>query len=111
DPRSRRGGHMTILDTIVADARDGVRERSAATPLEQLRDRLDTAPPVRSLAGAIERSPGLAVIAEIKRRSPSRGELAGDVDPVERARVYLDGGAAAISVLTEERHFRGSLDD
>lgn len=66
--------------------------------------------PVPSLAGALS-GPGLEVIAEVKRRSPSRGELAPDLDPVARATSYARGGAAAISVLTEPEYFSGSPTD
>jgi indole-3-glycerol phosphate synthase len=57
------------------------------------------------------REPAVSVIAEVKRRSPSKGDLAGIPDPASLARSYAEGGAAAISVLTEERRFGGSLDD
>lgn len=66
--------------------------------------------PVRDFAGAL-RGPGLQVIAEIKRRSPSAGPLAPDIDPVARAAAYTAGGAAAISVLTEPDFFDGSIED
>lgn len=67
-------------------------------------------PAARSLEAALTVS-GLRVIAEVKRRSPSRGELAADLDPAERAAAYARGGAAAISVLTEPEFFAGSLED
>src|SRR5246127_5153113 len=55
--------------------------------------------------------PDIGVIAEVKRRSPSAGAIREDLDPVEHARAYAQGGAVAISVLTDEAHFGGSLDD
>ncbi len=64
----------------------------------------------RSLAAALA-APGLQVIAEIKRRSPSAGVIDGDLDAAAQAKRYAAGGAAAISVLTEPDHFGGSLDD
>ena len=71
---------------------------------------LDLAPPPRDLQAALS-GPGLAWIAEIKRRSPSRGEIRPGADPVDIARAYERSGAAAISVLTDSERFGGSLDD
>lgn len=67
-------------------------------------------PPVRSLSQAL-RAPGLSVIAEVKRRSPTRGDIAPNADPVEVANGYARAGAAAISVLTDTPHFGGTLAD
>jgi indole-3-glycerol phosphate synthase len=66
--------------------------------------------PYRGFAAALH-GPGLSVIAEIKRRSPSKGALAADLDPVEVARAYETGGAACLSVLTDVVHFGGSIAD
>jgi indole-3-glycerol phosphate synthase len=68
------------------------------------------APPVRDVVAALS-APGLQIIAEIKRRSPSAGRLAGDLDAASQASRYRSGGAAAISVLTEPEFFDGSLGD
>ena len=68
------------------------------------------APAPRDFIGALRR-PGLGLIAEIKRRSPSAGPIAPELDPLELSRAYERGGAVAISVLTEPDHFDGSLDD
>jgi indole-3-glycerol phosphate synthase len=100
-----------MLDTILDDAREALAARRAARGLAELRERAVEAPPVRSLEAALRGATGMAVIAEVKRRSPSAGMLAEDVDPVARARAYERGGAAAASVLTDAAHFGGSLDD
>jgi len=68
-------------------------------------------PPARDLPSALAGDRSVAVIAEVKRASPSAGAIALGADPVGHAAAYATGGAAAVSVLTEERHFRGSLDD
>jgi indole-3-glycerol phosphate synthase len=98
---------MTMLATILATTRERV---AALPPLAELKARAADSPPVRSLPKALT-ADGMAVIAEVKRRSPSRGDLAPDLDPVERATAYAGGGAAAISVLTEPLHFGGSDED
>ena len=96
-----------MLAPILSTTRDRV---AALPPLAELRARAVDAAPVRPLARALT-GDGMAVIAEVKRRSPSRGDLAPDLDPVERASAYAAGGAAAISVLTEPVHFGGSNRD
>jgi indole-3-glycerol phosphate synthase len=100
----------TYLDDLLDGARRRVADACAVEPLESLRARAEarSAPP--SLFDALTRD-GVAIIAEIKRASPSRGSIDPDLDAARTARAYLDGGAAAISVLTEPDGFRGSLAD
>ncbi len=97
---------MTILDEIVAHKREQVRELYRRHPLALPAGRPD---PARDFMGALAR-PGLQVIAEIKRRSPSRGAIRPDIDPADLARQYKSAGAAAISVLTDDKYFGGSLE-
>ncbi|MCH7553217.1 MAG: indole-3-glycerol phosphate synthase TrpC [Chloroflexi bacterium] len=99
----------TYLDDIVARRRKDVEARKATVPLADLTSRIDALPPTLDLAKALT-APGLQVIAEFKRASPSKGDFALDADPVAVARAYARAQAAAISVLTEEPHFRGSVD-
>ena len=101
---------MSVLDEIVHDVRIDLAAREAATPLEDVRATAATAPPPLDPLPAF-RAAGVAVIAEVKRRSPSKGDLAPIADPAALAGAYAAGGAAAISVLTEERRFGGSLAD
>src|SRR5437867_138168 len=103
---------MTILEKILSDKLAEVAQRSRAIPLETLRARSREAPPPRSLLKALS-SPGqtaFKVIAEVKKASPSKGVIRPDLDPVATARSFEKAGAAAISVLTDEKHFQGSLD-
>src|SRR3954449_6906927 len=101
---------MSVLDEIVAGVRVDLAERESATSLADLRAALADADPPRDPMPHF-RAPGSSVIAEVKRRSPSKGDLADIPDPAELAQRYAAGGAAAISVLTEQRRFGGSLDD
>lgn len=100
---------MTILGEILEGKRDEV-GALAGRRAEFERAAAD-APPPRPFASALRHRDGLAVIAEIKRRSPSKGDLAPDLDPAVTAKAYEAGGATALSVLTDERWFGGSLDD
>lgn len=100
----------TILDRLVASKREQLASRRAVAPLAQQRALAEAAPAPLRFAAAL-RGENVRVIAEIKKASPAKGLLEPDFDPVTRARSYRAGGAAAVSVLTEERRFLGSLDD
>jgi indole-3-glycerol phosphate synthase len=101
---------MSVLDDIVAGVRDDLARRQAEVPETELRARLLDLPPAQDPMPGFRR-PGASVIAEVKRRSPSKGDLADIPDAAALAAAYERGGAAAISVLTEERRFGGSLAD
>lgn len=100
----------TVLDSILQGVREDVAARESAVSLAEIKAAANVAPPARDVLAAL-RAPGIAVIAEVKRASPSRGQLANIIDPADLARAYENGGARIISVLTEERRFHGSLDD
>ena len=101
---------MSVLDDIVAGVREDLSRRHAATSEAELRARILDVPPALDPLPAF-RGPGSSVIAEVKRRSPSKGDLAAIPDPAALAATYQRGGAHAVSVLTEERRFGGSLAD
>ncbi|WP_139981010.1 indole-3-glycerol phosphate synthase TrpC [Nocardioides litoris] len=101
---------MSVLDEIVAGVRLDLDRRASQTPLADVRAALADVDPPRDPMPHL-RAPGSSVIAEVKRRSPSKGDLAAIPDPAVLASSYAAGGAAAISVLTEERRFGGSLAD
>ena len=101
---------MSVLDDIVAGVRLDLAEREAAVPLAEVRAALSDADAPRDPMPHL-RAAGSSVIAEVKRRSPSKGDLADIPDPAALAVEYAAGGAAAISVLTEQRRFGGSLAD
>ena len=101
---------MSVLDEQLEDSRRRLAAASAREPLGELRERALDTPAGPSLRDALS-GPGVAVIAEVKRGSPSRGPLAPDLDPVTLSARYAAGGASAVSVLTAPLGFRGSLDD
>jgi indole-3-glycerol phosphate synthase len=98
------------LDEIIAGVREDLTTRQQLVPLDRLKERCQHVDPALNPMPALS-GPGVAVIAEVKRSSPSKGALAEIADPAALARDYEAGGAAAISVLTEERRFAGSLED
>jgi len=109
-PREERLRHQgKMLDEIMRHKRDEVAKRQAQLPLATLRALAETAPAPLDFAAAL-RQPGVSLIAEVKRASPSRGLLCRDFDPANLAQVYVQGGAAAISVLTDARFFQGQLE-
>jgi indole-3-glycerol phosphate synthase len=121
----------TILDKIVATKREELARSKASVPIEQLRDQLADAPPVRDFFAALTRPTrgagfqpaegasfgrqdarptSIRLIAEVKKSSPSKGVIRADFDPVAIARTYEAAGASCLSVLTDEQYFQGSLD-
>lgn len=99
----------TYLDRILADKRASA--ASDQRPLDGLVAAARAMPPTRGFAAALAGRDRLGVIAEVKRRSPSKGDLAANLDPAAMATSYVAGGAAAISVLTDTKYFGGSVDD
>ncbi|MEV0130046.1 indole-3-glycerol phosphate synthase TrpC [Dactylosporangium sp. NPDC050688] len=99
-----------MLDEILAGVREDLAIREAQVPLDEIKLAAAQAAPPQD-AYAKLRAPGVGVIAEVKRASPSKGQLAEIPDPAELAKEYAAGGARAVSVLTEGRWFGGSLDD
>ncbi len=97
----------TILDKILAQKVEEVRHKTVS--LEQMERDAHLAPPARDFAGALRRGT-VALVAEVKKASPSKGVLIENFDPVAIAKTYMDNGAAAISILTDEKFFQGHLD-
>src|SRR5256886_1857987 len=103
---------MSVLEEILAAKRAELALLQESEARGTLRRAALDAPPARDFAGALRRPDGrLAVVAEIKRRSPSKGDLAAGLDPAVVAKAYESGGAAALSVLTDLPFFGGSVDD
>jgi indole-3-glycerol phosphate synthase len=99
----------TFLSKILDHKRAEVARQALKVPLEQLQTNIAAAPPPRAF-DALLRQPGrVALIAEVKKASPSKGVLIENFDPLALARTYAENGAAAISVLTDARFFQGSL--
>jgi indole-3-glycerol phosphate synthase len=107
---------MNILDEIFTHKRREVERQIQLVPLESLQAQIEHLGPCLDFIGALQKVRRLssahppALIAEVKCASPSRGLLAPDFDPVGLAEIYAENGASAISVLTDERYFKGHLD-
>jgi indole-3-glycerol phosphate synthase len=99
-----------MIEQLIAAAREGVEDRRAKAPQADIESGLDRRGDDRPFNEALVR-PGLSIIAEFKRRSPSAGEISATATVTEQAGAYERGGAAALSVLTDEPHFGGSLED
>ena len=101
----------TILNKIVNQKLIEVAVRKSKFPQHRLVHQLDEAPPVRGFYFALKdciQAGRDAVVAEVKRASPSIGMIREEFDPIEIAQSYLDGGAACLSILTDETFFKGS---
>jgi indole-3-glycerol phosphate synthase len=98
----------TVLDSIIEGVREDLALRKVAQPM--IEDLIKDAPKVIDAHLALTSAP-MTIIAEVKRSSPSKGALAEIVDPAELAHEYQDAGATVVSVLTEERRFKGSIAD
>jgi len=101
---------MSVLDRILGDTRDEVARRQREIPLANLERAVAARGDERPFSEALNR-PGMSIIAEHKRRSPSAGPIREGATVTEIVCAYERGGAAALSILTEPRHFGGSLDD
>jgi indole-3-glycerol phosphate synthase len=98
----------SVLASIIEGVLEDLQKR--LVPSVQLREQLDSAPKLRGAYAALNKD-GMRLIAEVKRSSPSKGELSAILDPVALASSYQTGGADLISVLTEERRFKGKIAD
>lgn len=98
-----------ILDEIMAHHREQLPKKMRSVPLADLRAFAAVADPTRDFY-AVLKKPGVSLIAECKKASPSKGLMVPDYDPVQLAKTYQKAGASAISVLTDGRHFQGSLE-
>src|SRR5258705_8702064 len=104
---------MGVLDKIVANKREELQRLREDTPQAQLESACRGLAPALPFEAALRPSApgGVRLIAEVKKASPSRGTLNAALDPVAQARLYAGSGAAAISVLTDQKYFRGALAD
>ncbi len=101
---------MTILSEIFAHKRAEVAEQKKRAPLIELRRQIETVRPPLDFVAALKAARSPALIAEVKKGSPSKGVMVADFDPIRLAQTYAANGATAISVLTDEKYFGGSLE-
>ncbi|HLJ53514.1 MAG TPA: indole-3-glycerol phosphate synthase TrpC [Chthonomonadaceae bacterium] len=100
---------MSILSEILATTRTHVEHSKSEVSAADLQRRIADLPAPRDFRGALAASPGAALIAEVKKASPSKGIIREDFDPIAIARAYAENGAACLSVLTDEPYFKGKL--
>jgi len=100
-----------VLSRIVAHKRDEIEAAKQAQPIDRLENRLADAPDVRNFAAALTAGAGVALIAEVKKASPSAGVIREDYEPAAIASIYESHGASCLSVLTDEHFFQGHPDD
>ena len=98
-----------ILDTIVAHKRRELKQDRERTPLQALKIQIPDLPPTRDFKASLTVPGAVNLIAEVKRKSPSKGIIREDFDPVKIAKIYAGNGASAISVLTDHEFFGGDL--
>ena len=99
-----------ILDTIIAHKQQELQIEEEQVPLATLKSKLANLPPTKDFRAAIAQSGNINLIAEVKKKSPSKGIIREDFDPIQIAETYAENGAAAISVLTDVQFFDGRLD-
>ncbi len=99
-----------ILDKIISHKLKELQLEQKQVPLTILKSKLDKIPPTKDFRSAISQSNGINLIAEVKKKSPSKGIIREDFDPIDIAEIYSENGAAAISVLTDVQFFDGRLD-
>ena len=99
-----------ILDTIIAHKQKELAAEQKQVPIAELKAEVANLPPTRNFRDAITGSGTVKLIAEVKKKSPSKGIIREDFDPVSIAKTYVENGAAAISVLTDKHFFAGELD-
>src|SRR6202051_1170974 len=98
---------MSVLSEILATKRTEVAFLKERTPLHSLQEQLQQAPPTRDFRAALASAQGTALIAEVKKASPSKGVIRENFDAVEIAQTYAESGAACLSVLTVKKYFQG----
>ncbi len=99
-----------ILNTIIAHKQKELEIEQQQMPLAVLESKLANLPPTKNFQGAISQPGNINLIAEVKKKSPSKGVIREDFDPIQIAETYAENGAAAISVLTDVQFFDGSLE-
>ncbi len=99
-----------ILDDIIANKKEELAETKSRVSLADIKAKAADAGPVRGFGAALSKGPGIGLIAEIKKASPSKGVIREDFDPLAIARIYAESGASCISVLTEQRFFQGKIE-